>query len=76
MTRKLNIALISPRTGMYRFGSGVFPLFLRYAPLNMVTLAALVPPELRGNITIHDESVEKVDPTKIQADIAALDAVR
>ncbi|RCK75285.1 MAG: BchE/P-methylase family protein [Candidatus Ozemobacter sibiricus] len=75
MPRKLNIALISPRTGLYRFGTGVFPLTLRYSPLNMVTLAALVPPELRGSITIYDESVEKVDPTTIHADLVGLTGI-
>lgn len=73
--RKLNIALISPRTGLYRHGTGVFPLSLRYAPLNMLTLAALIPPELRGEITVHDESVEYVDPTKINADIVGLTGI-
>ncbi len=75
MTRKLDIALISPRTGLYRFGTGVFPLSLRYAPLNMVTLAAMIPPEMRGNISIYDESVQKVDPTKIKADIVGLTGI-
>ena len=75
MTRKLNIALISPRTGLYRHGTGVFPMSLRYAPLNMVTLAALIPPELRGDVTVYDESVETIDPTKIKADIVGLTGI-
>jgi len=73
--KKLNIALISPRTGLYRHGTGVFPLSLRYAPLNMVTLAALIPDDLRGEITVYDESVESVDPTKIKADIVGLTGI-
>ena len=73
--KKLNIALISPRTGLYRHGTGVFPLSLRYAPLNMVTLAALIPPELRGEIKVYDESVEYIDPTRIKADIVGLTGI-
>lgn len=73
--RQLTIALISPRTGLYRYGSGVFPLFLRYAPLNLITLAALVPQELRGNITIYDESVDKITPSDITADIVGLTGI-
>jgi len=75
MTRKLNIALISPRTGLYRHETGVFPMSLRYAPLNMVTLAALIPEELRGNVTVYDESVEHIDPTTIKADIVGLTGI-
>jgi len=75
MSRKLDIALISPRTGMYRHGSGVFPFFLRYAPLNMVTLAALVPRELRGEVRIYDESVQRVAPALIKADIVGLTGI-
>lgn len=48
---------------------------LRYAPLNMVTLTALIPPELRGDITVYDESVETIDPTKIKADIVGLTGI-
>jgi radical SAM superfamily enzyme YgiQ (UPF0313 family) len=72
---KLDIALISPRTGMYRYGSGAFPIFLRYAPLNMVTLAALVPEELRGEVRVYDESVEKITPSAIKADIVGLTGI-
>jgi radical SAM superfamily enzyme YgiQ (UPF0313 family) len=75
LNRKLNIALISPRTGLYRYRSGVFSMFLRYAPLNMVTLAALVPKELRGEIRIYDESVEKIDPSEINADIVGFTGI-
>ncbi|MFZ5951494.1 MAG: radical SAM protein [Candidatus Rifleibacteriota bacterium] len=75
MKKKLNIALISPRTGLYRHGTGVFPYSLRYAPLNVVTLAALIPQELRGEVTVYDESVETIDPTKIKADIVGLTGI-
>jgi radical SAM superfamily enzyme YgiQ (UPF0313 family) len=60
---------------MYRYKSGVFSHFLRYAPLNMVTLAALVPKDLKGTIRIYDESVEQLDPSEISADIVGLTGI-
>lgn len=41
----------------------------------MVTLAALVPRELRGEIRIYDESVEKINPSEINADIVGFTGI-
>ena len=43
-THRLRIALISPKGPLYR-RSGIFRRSLRYLPLTLPTLAALVPPE-------------------------------
>ncbi|MEW5801892.1 MAG: radical SAM protein [bacterium] len=71
----MKIVLISPRTGMYRYKTGAFSLFLRYAPLNLVTLASLVPGELKGRVEIYDESVEHIKREDISADIIGLTAI-
>jgi radical SAM superfamily enzyme YgiQ (UPF0313 family) len=71
----MKIALISPRTGMYRYGTGAFSFFLRYAPLNMATLAALVPEKFNARITIYDESVEKIHIEKVEADLVGLTGI-
>ena len=42
----MKIALISPKGPLYRHRGGIFKKSLRYQPLTLTTLAALVPPEL------------------------------
>jgi len=71
----MKIVLISPRTAMYRYRVGSFSLFLRYAPLNLVTLASLVPPDLEARVEIYDESVERIDRESISADLVGLTAI-
>ena len=41
----MKIALISPKGPLYRHRGGIFKRSLRYQPLTLTTLAALVPPE-------------------------------
>ena len=41
----LRIQLISPAGEIHRIGTGIFKTALRYAPLTLTTLAALVPSE-------------------------------
>jgi radical SAM superfamily enzyme YgiQ (UPF0313 family) len=53
---------------------GSFAFSLHYAPLTLTTLAALVPPELDADITIYDETVERI-PTDIAADIIGVTAI-
>lgn len=71
----MKIVLISPRTGIYRYATGAFSLFLRYAPLNLVTIASLVPSSLEAKVTIYDESVEHIDKESISADVVGLTAI-
>ena len=42
----MRIALISPKGPLYRSDGGIFKKSLRYQPLTLTTLAALVPSEL------------------------------
>jgi radical SAM superfamily enzyme YgiQ (UPF0313 family) len=57
----LRIQLLSPAGEIHRNGTGIFSTSLRYAPLTLTTLAALVPPELNAEITIQDEGVQPLD---------------
>ena len=57
----MKIQLLSPAGDIHRNKTGIFKRSLRYAPLTLTTLAALVPEELDAEITIQDEGVEPLD---------------
>lgn len=70
----MKIALLMPHGRVHSKG-GIFGKWLRYAPLTLTTLAALVPPELEAEITIIDEGVEDLDPDRIDADVAGITCI-
>jgi radical SAM superfamily enzyme YgiQ (UPF0313 family) len=51
---------VHPQHWIHRYGSGVYPRSLRYAPLTMPTLRALVPRHLPVHVTIVDEMIGAV----------------
>jgi radical SAM superfamily enzyme YgiQ (UPF0313 family) len=57
----LRFQLLSPAGEIHRSGTGIFKTALRYAPLTLSTLAALVPAELDAEITVQDEGVQPLD---------------
>jgi radical SAM superfamily enzyme YgiQ (UPF0313 family) len=57
----MRIALISPKGPLYRHRGGIFKRSLRYAPLTLTTLAALVPDDLRAALTLVDEGIDDVN---------------
>src|SRR5438046_10655991 len=57
----MKIQLLSPAGEIHRNGTGIFKTALRYAPLTLSTLAAMVPEELNAEITIQDEGVQPLD---------------
>ena len=59
--QKLRIVLISPRGPLYRHRSGIWKKSLRYMPLTLTTLAALVPPELNAEVTLVDEGITDIN---------------
>lgn len=71
---KLNIALISPKGPLYRHRGGIFGKSLRYMPLTLPTLAALVPSELNASIRCFDEGIQDVDP-QLSADLIGLTVI-
>ena len=56
----MKIALISPKGPLYRKKGGIFKKNLRYQPLTLTTLAALIPAELNAEIELIDEGIEDV----------------
>ena len=57
----MKIQLLSPAGEIHRSRTGIFKTSLRYAPLTLTTLAALVPPELDAEVAIQDEGVQPLD---------------
>ncbi|MBI3930361.1 MAG: B12-binding domain-containing radical SAM protein [Armatimonadetes bacterium] len=70
----MKIALISPRGPLYRHRTGIFKKSLRYAPLTLTTLAALVPEELGAELLLFDEGIEEVD-LDMDVDLVAISAI-
>ena len=70
----MKVALISPRGPLYRHRSGIFGKSLRYAPLTLTTLAALLPPELDIELVLYDEGIEEI-PVDLSADLIGISAI-
>jgi radical SAM superfamily enzyme YgiQ (UPF0313 family) len=72
--RRLTIALISPKGPLYRHRGGIFGRSLRYMPLTLPTLAALVPDDLGADVRCFDEGIEDIDPA-LEADLVGLTVI-
>src|SRR5437764_12264294 len=70
----MKIQLLSPAGEIHRSGTGIFKTSLRYAPLTLTTLAAVVPPELNADVTIQDEGVQPLD-LDFDADLVGITAI-
>lgn len=70
----MKIQLLSPAGDVHRHGTGIFKTALRYAPLTLTTLAALVPEELNAEIAIQDEGVQPLD-LNFAADLVGITAI-
>ncbi|MCP5155257.1 MAG: B12-binding domain-containing radical SAM protein [Ectothiorhodospiraceae bacterium] len=70
----LRLALISPKGPLYRHRGGIFKRSLRYAPLTLTTLAALIPPDVPVRLTLHDEGIEDI-PADLDADLVAMTVI-
>ncbi|UXJ04476.1 hypothetical protein N6Y36_05560 [Morganella morganii] len=53
----MRILLILPFDRTYRYRKSAFSVAISYAPLTLITLAALVPPHLNAELTLCDEGV-------------------
>ena len=67
----MKIALLSPKGPLYRNRGGIFKKSLRYQPLTLTTLAALVPAELAPEFALYDEGIGDV-PLDLAADIVGI----
>lgn len=70
----MKIALVSPKGPLYRHRGGIFRRSLRYAPLTLTTLAALVPPELEAELVLIDEGIDDV-PADLEADLVGMTVI-
>ncbi len=70
----MKIALISPKGPLYRYRGGIFKKSLRYQPLTLTTLAALVPPELLAELTIIDEGIMNI-PESLDAELVGMTVI-
>jgi radical SAM superfamily enzyme YgiQ (UPF0313 family) len=72
--RKIKIALVSPKGPLYRHRIGIFKKSLRYQPLTLTTLAALIPTELNAEVQLCDEGISDM-PVDIDADLVGLTVI-
>lgn len=70
----MKIQLLSPAGDIHRNNTGIFKRSLRYAPLTLTTLAALVPEELNADVVIQDEGVQPLD-LDFSADLVGISAI-
>ena len=70
----MRIALVSPKGPLYRHRGGIFGRALRYKPLTLTTLAALVPDDLHAEIRLYDEGIQDV-PLDLEADLVGLTVI-
>lgn len=70
----LKIALLSPRGPLYRHRGGIFKKSLRYMPLTLPTLAALIPPDLPHCLALHDEGTAEI-PLELEVDLVGISAI-
>lgn len=70
----MKIALISPKGPLYRYKGGIFRKSLRYQPLTLTTLAALVPAELNAELMLIDESIEEISED-LDVDLVAMTVI-
>ena len=71
---QIKIALISPKGPLYRHRGGIWKKSLRYQPLTLTTLAALVPPDIRADLQLFDEGICDV-PSHLDVDLIGLTVI-
>ncbi|MCU7805938.1 MAG: B12-binding domain-containing radical SAM protein [Candidatus Thiodiazotropha sp. (ex Lucinoma borealis)] len=70
----MKIVLISPKGPLYRHKGGIFKKSLRYQPLTLTTLAALIPQELNATVELIDEGIQEI-PNNLQADLIGMTVI-
>lgn len=70
----MKILLIHPQNYLQRYETGIYGRGLRYAPLTMPTLKALIPLDLKADVRIVDEMIENLD-FNISADLVGITAI-
>ncbi len=70
----MKIQLLQPAGAIHRGQTGIFKRSLRYAPLTLTTLAALVPQDLGAEVTIQDEGAGPI-ALDFEADLVGISAI-
>lgn len=70
----LKIALLSPKGPLYRHRGGIFRKSLRYPPLTLPTLAALIPDDVKHELFVYDEGIEDI-PADLNVDLVAMTVI-
>jgi len=70
----LRIALLSPKGPLYRHRGGIFRKSLRYSPLTLPTLAALIPDDIEHDLSLYDEGIEDI-PQDLDVDLIGITAI-
>lgn len=70
----LRIALLSPKGPLYRHRGGIFRKSLRYSPLTLPTLAALIPGDIEHELTLYDEGIEDI-PEDLDVDLIGMTVI-
>ena len=70
----IKIALISPKGPLYRHRGGIWKKSLRYQPLTLTTLAALVPTDVPAELELIDEGIADVK-LDLEADLIGLTVI-
>jgi len=74
VTRPLRIALLSPKGPLYRHRGGIFGKGLRYQPLTLTTLAALIPPDIPHTVQCIDEGIADI-PQDLDVDLIGITVI-
>jgi len=69
--RSMRIALVSPKGPLYRHRGGIWKKSLRYQPLTLTTLAALIPRDLPHEVVLFDEGIADV-PLDLDVDLVGI----
>ncbi|MCX6951145.1 MAG: radical SAM protein [Verrucomicrobia bacterium] len=70
----MKIVLISPKGPLYRHRGGIWKKSLRYQPLTLTTLAALIPTDVPADVRLIDEGIADV-PLDLDADLVGLTVI-
>src|SRR5688572_1068768 len=73
-TAPWRIALISPKGPLYRHRGGIWKKSLRYQPLTLTTLAALIPKDFPHVVELIDEGIADV-PRDLDVDLIGLTVI-
>lgn len=74
LVRPIRIALLSPKGPLYRHRGGIFGKGLRYMPLTLPTLAALIPDDIPHELSCYDEGIADI-PETIDADLIGITVI-